>query len=279
MQKADERDGRHAATRRAFRTKAAIVLVLVLATSTTAGLLSAYLSPAVEQDIPTVTPSVALTVEGIPAQAAAGDVFTLVATLRNEANRPVPAVLRFEIRNPEGLDFDEITVYAPCGAEERVSSKTLAYYVGSHGPLLAPNGTSFDAGVRVGTVERLLGEEAHWSVVLREIEGRDPAGYASLIDPGTNASDAIRATESAALKVLAYYEMATPLLKPVTSDPADWILSRPFSDTYVPTGANETAGFLVEINPNAEGSYEFTLWAERPDGFGVPNHPWTCAPL
>lgn len=255
-----------------------LLLAVVLLSATGYGVLSNTLSPTVERDIPTVTPSVTLTVEGIPTNASAGDVFLVTATMKNNANRPTPAVLRFEIRNPDGIADEEITVYAECGAEERVTSKTLAYYVGWHGPLLAPNGTAFASGTTVATVEATLGEGAHWSVVLREIQVRDPQGYDALIDPGTNASAGPRDSTSVALKVLYYYGMVEAADE-TSTNPADWSLALPFADALVATGGPSQEGFQVEIDLNAKGSYEFTFWEERPDGLGVPNHPWKCEPL
>ncbi|MFQ6013168.1 MAG: hypothetical protein ACE5LS_05950 [Thermoplasmata archaeon] len=255
-----------------------MLVVAILIAGTALGLVSNSLSPIVSRDIPTIDPNITLTVTGVPATASAGDVFNVKATLKNNANRPAPAVLRFDVRNPGGITFDEITVYAQCGAEARVSSKTLIYYIGWHGPLLAPNGTQFPAGATVAEVETTLGALAHWPVVLREIQERDPSGYAALINPGQNASAGPRVSLSDALKVLYYYGMvrASDERSP---NPVDWRLTLPFSDTLVATGGASQYGFLVEISLIAKGSYEFDFWAERPDGYGVPNHTWKCAPL
>jgi hypothetical protein len=268
--------GESVRVRSRFRT--VLILALVLMASTAFGALSNYLSPVVTTDLPTINPAINLTVEGVPDSASAGDVFQVVATMKNNANRPAPAVLRFEVRNGDGIDFDEITVYPDCGAEERVTSKTLIYYIGWHGPLLAPNGTSFPAGTTVAEVEATLGPAAHWSVVLREIRNRDPNGYEELIDPGTNASGGPVASTSLGLKVLYYYGMVTAD-DDTSTNPADWTLTVDFSDTVVATGGSSTNGFLVEIDLNAQGSYNFKFWAERPDGLGIPNHPWKCEPL
>jgi len=35
----------------------------------------------------------------------------------------------------------------------------------------------------------------------------------------------------------------------------------------------------VEVNPQSRGSFQFKLWAERPDVLGIPHHPYTCGPL
>lgn len=266
------------AARHARGSKVALLLVVVLIAGTALGLVSNTLSPIVSRDIAHVDPNITLTVTGVPSTASAGDVFNVVATLQNNANRPVPAVLRFEVRNPLGIDFDEITVYAQCGAEARVSSKTLSYYLGWHGPLLAPNGTQFPIGTTVEHVETTLGARAHWPVVLREIQERDPSGYEAMIDPGFNASAGPRVTSSEALKILYYYGMVR------TSDdrnpnPSEWKLIVPFSATLVATGGPSQYGFLLEISPGAKGSYEFEFWAELPDRYGLPNHEWKCGPL
>ncbi len=258
--------------------KLALLAVAVLVAGTALGLVSNALSPIISRDIPTVDPNITLTVSGMPASAAAGDVFTLTVTLKNNANRPAPAVLRFEVRNPGGIAFDEVTVYAQCGAEARVSSKTLSYYIGWHGPLLAPNGTQFPIGTTVAHVETTLGARAHWPVVLREIQERDPMGYEALIDPGTNASLGPRASGSDALQVLYYYGMVRAPDERNPS-PSAWTLTVPFSDALVATGGSSQFGFLVEISLVAKGSYEFEFWAERPDMLGMPNHPWKCGPL
>src|SRR5206468_11161902 len=94
---------------------------------------------------------------GIPDSVAPGGVFSVIATLANNANRPVPAVLRVEVRNPNSTTPDELTVYAGCGAEEVVSGTRLIYYIGWHGPLLAPKGISFAAGTILADVAASLG--------------------------------------------------------------------------------------------------------------------------
>lgn len=263
---------------RTIRPKLVLLAVTVLLTGTALGLVSTTLSPIVSREIPLIEPNISLTITGVPSEASAGDVFNVVATLHNNANRPSPAVLRFEVRNPDGIDFDEINVYAGCGAEARVSSKTLSYYIGWHGPLLAPNGTEFPSGMNVAQVEGILEARAHWSVVRHEIQERDPYGYAELIEPGLNASLGPRVSTSEALKVLYYFGMVSAADE-LNPNPSAWRLTRPFSDTFVPTGVGSPEGFILEISLAAEGSYEFEFWAERPDGYGVPNHPWKCAPL
>src|SRR3989475_8187495 len=111
-----------------------------------------------------------------------------MATLANNANRPIPAVLRMEVRNPNNTVPNELTVYAGCGAEEVVSGTRLIYYIGWHGPLLAPKGTSFAAGTSLATVNGAIGSAEYWPAGLPEIPERDPAGDASLLGPRLNAS-------------------------------------------------------------------------------------------
>lgn len=259
------------------RTKV-FVLAAILLSSTALGVMTTRLSPIVAVDTQSIRPSVSLQVEGVAENVTAGDLLFVVATLHNNANRPTPAVLRFEIRNGDGIDLEEVTVYAACGAEERVTSKTLIYYLGDHGPLLAPNGTSVAAGTTVAALEAQVGEAPYWPAVLREVETRDPDGYAARVDPGTNASAGPVASTSLALKVLYYYGMVTAVDER-SPEPEAWTLTANFSDTWTVPGQDGTEGFLVEIGLDAQGSYNLKFWAERPDGLGLPNHAWTCQPL
>jgi len=255
--------------------RATAVLAVVFA-ATAVGILTPTLSNTVEKDVQVTGPGITLTVEGLPATVAPGDYFRVVATLTNNANRPVPAVLRFEVRNPNSTTPDELTVYAGCGAEEVVTSRTLRYYVGWHGPLLAPRGVSFPVGTSALSVATALAGADYWPMVLREIEVRDPQGYASLILPGTNASEAIRSSGSAALKALNYYGMIESRSS-TSGDLSDWSLTVAFADRHVAGGGS---GFLVEVHPQARGTFEFKFWAERPDALGMPNLPsYTCGPL
>src|SRR5438445_739114 len=208
-----------------------------------------------------------------------GDVFRVTATLANNANRPVPAVLRMEVRNPNNTVPNELTVYAGCGAEEVVSGTRLIYYIGWHGPLLAPKGTSFAAGTNLATLDAAIGSAEYWPAVLHEIQERDPAGYASLVVPGLNASAGVRASGSALLKALNYYAMAASA-NADSPNLGDWTLSSVFSERFVAFGGRAQDGFLVEVHPQSSGSFIFKLWAERPDGLGIPDHPtYTCGPL
>ncbi len=255
------------------------VIGLIVLAAVVVGVVSMTLSPVVERDLPPVGPAVSLTVSGIPASAHAGDVLPIIATLKNNANRPLPVVLRMDIRNVNTTLLPrDVTVYAGCGVEEAMSTRTLRYYIGSHGPLLASNGTRFAAGTTVAAVETAIGDAGHWDVVLHEIETRDPSGYTSLISPGENASFGARTSNSLVLKVLHYFGMVTTDA-PNSNTPADWRLAIPFEDTWTPSDGTHK-GFLMELAPTIRGGFSFDLWAELPDGLGMPNHPtWTCGPL
>jgi len=257
-----------------LRTRWAVLMVIALAASAV-GALTPTLSNTVDRTVQVTGPVILLTVDGVPTSVAPGDLFRVVATMTNTANRPVPAVLRMEARNPNNTVPDELTVWSGCGAEEVVSSRTLDYYIGWNGPLLAAKGVSFPAGTTLASITASIGSAEYWPAVLHEIEARDAAGYRSLIDPGTNATDAVRLSASPVLKVLYYYGMIG-----IPDRMAEWTLLMPFSDHVVASGDGSQDGFLVEIHPQARGSYELKFWAERPDGLGIPNHPtYTCGPL
>jgi hypothetical protein len=257
-----------------LRTRWTVLLVIVLAASAV-GVLTPTISNTVDRTVVVNGQAITLTVEGVPTMVAPGEVFRVVATMTNNANRPVPAVLRIEARNPNNTVPNELTVYAGCGAEEVVSSRTLDYYIGWNGPLLAAKGVSFSVGTPVHTLTAALGGADYWPAVLHEILVRDPAGHRSLISPGLNATDAVRNSGSDLLKVLNYYGMVA-----WSSGAADWTLTMPFSDHVVASGDGSQNGFLVEIHAQSRGSFEFKFWAERPDGLGIPNHPtYTCGPL
>ena len=256
----------------------AAFFVAVLLAASAVGILTPTMSNTVSKDVPVTGFAVTLTVDGIPDSVAPGDVFRVVATMANNANRPVPAVLRMEVRNPNTTTPDELTVHAGCGAEEVVSGTRLIYYIGWHGPLLAPKGISFAAGTNLATVAGAIGSADYWPSVAHEIQERDPAGYESLVDPGLNASAGVRNSGSTLLKVLNYYGMvASPT--PDSSNLADWALTTAFSERFVAYGGASQDGFLVEVHPQSRGSYQFKLWVERPDGLGIPHHPYTCGPL
>ena len=261
-----------------LRGRWAILLIVVLAMSAV-GILTPTLSNDVEKDVQVNGKAITLTVVGIPDAVSPGDIFRVVATMDNDANRPVPAVLRIEVRNPNGTIPDELTVYSGCGAEEVVSSRTLRYYIGWQGPLLAAKGVNFSVGTSVAAITSAIGNADYWPAVLHEIQTRDPSGYASLIEPGQNASAGVRGSGSAILKTLAYYGMVHAASEDST-DLSAWSLTMPFSDRVVVSGNGSQAGFLVEVHTQSRGSFEFHLWAERPDGLGMPSHPtYHCGPL
>src|SRR2546427_9137545 len=91
-----------------------------------------------------------------------------------------------EVRNPNNTVPNELTVYAGCGAEEVVSGTRLIYYIGWHGPLLAPKGTSFAAGTNLATLDAAIGSAGYWPPVLHKIQERDPPGYAAPVVPRLN---------------------------------------------------------------------------------------------
>ena len=265
------RDGIKLGPRAAF-------FVAVLLAASAVGILTPTLSNTVTKDVQVTGFAVALTVDGIPDSVAPGDVIRVVAAMTNNANRPVPAILRMEVRNPNNTIPDEVTVYAGCGAEEVVSGTRLIYYIGWHGPLLAPKGISFAAGTSIATVSGSIGSAEYWSTVLHEVQERDPAGYESLVEPGLNASLGVRNSGSSLLKTLNYYGMVASS-NPASSNLADWTLTTVFSERLVAFGGPSQDGFLVEIHPQSRGSFSFKLWAERPDALGIPHHPYTCGPL
>jgi hypothetical protein len=254
------------------------VLVAIVVAAGAVGILTPIVSNTVEKEVRVEGYAITLSVEGVPATVAPGDTFRVVATLANNANRPIPAVLRMEARNPNSTTPPELTVYAGCGAEEVVSSRTLLYYIGWHGPLLAPKGISFAAGTSVATVGAAVGSAEYWTSTLYEIEGRDPEGYKALIRPGLNASAGVQASGSDLLKVLNYYAMVEASMGS-GADLSDWRLTMPFADRIIASGGPAQDGFLVEVHPQSRGTFELKFWAERPDGLGIPKHPYTCGPL
>lgn len=257
-----------------LRTRWTVLVIAVLAASAV-GALTSTISNTENRTVLVTGQAITLTVDGVPTTVAPGELFRVIATMENNANRPVPAVLRIEVRNPNGTTPEELTVYGGCGAEEIVSSKTLLYYIGWNGPLLAPQGVSFPAGTTVATLTAAIGGEAYWPAVLQEIAERDAPGYRSLIDPGLNATEVVRTSGSDLLKVFYYYGMVAG-----SSNPDEWTLTMPFTDHVVASGNGDQNGFLVEIHPQSRGSFELKFWAERPDGLGIPNHPtYACGPL
>src|SRR2546430_1717691 len=266
------RDGIKLGPRAAF-------FVAVLLAASAVGILTPTLSNTVTKDVQVTGFAVALTVDGIPDSVAPGDVIRVVAAMTNNANRPVPAILRMEVRNPNNTIPDEVTVYAGCGAEEVVSGTRLIYYIGWHGPLLAPKGVSFAAGSTAAVVDASIGTADYWPSVLHEIQDRDPAGYVSFVDPGRNASSGVRNSGSALLKVLNYYAMVASKNNE-SSNLADWTLTTVFAERFVAFGGGAQDGFLVEVHPQTRGGLPFKFWAERPAGLGTPPPPtYTCGPL
>src|SRR5256886_1036304 len=166
--------------------RATILLVVLLAASAV-GILTPTLSNTVSKDVQVTGFAVTVTVDGVPETVAPGDVFRVTATLANNANRPIPAVLRMEVRNPNNTVPNELTVYAGCGAEEVVSGTRLIYYIGWHGPLLAPKGTSFAAGTSVGTGNRAGRSTEYRAPGPPPNPGTGPARDAGLTLPGPNA--------------------------------------------------------------------------------------------
>src|SRR5437016_13029168 len=134
------------------------------------GILAPTLGNTVSKDVQVDGFAVTLTVDGVPDSVAPGDIFRVTAAMANNANRPVPAVLRMEVRNPNTTTPSELTVYAGCGAEEVVSGTRLIYYIGWHGPLLAPKGVSFAAGSTIAAVDAAIGRMEYWPPVLHEIQ-------------------------------------------------------------------------------------------------------------
>src|SRR3989442_8228174 len=257
----------------------ATIFVVVLLAASAVGILTPTLSNTVSKDVQVNGFAVTLTVDGVPDSVAPGDIFRVTAAMANNANRPVPAVLRMEVRNPNTTTPSELTVYAGCGAEEVVSGTRLIYYIGWHGPLLAPKGLSFAAGSTVAAVDAAIGTVEYWPPVLHEIQDRDPAGYVSLVDPGRNASSGVRNSGSALLKVLNYYAMVASKNNE-SSNLADWTLTTVFADRFIAFGGDAQDGVLVEVHQQTRGSLSFKFWAERPDGLGIPPHTTCpCGPL
>src|SRR5947208_15630729 len=104
--------------------------------------------------------------------------------------------------------------------------------IGCHGPLLAPKGVSFAAGVDLATVSSAIGSAEYWPSVLHEIQDRDPAGYESLVAPGLNASVGVRNLGSSLLHTLNYYGMYVSG-NPASSNLADSTLTPVFSEMFV----------------------------------------------
>src|SRR5436309_14205508 len=102
------RDGIKLGPRAAF-------LVAVLLAASAVGILTPTLSNTVTKDVQVTGFAVALTADGIPDPVAPGDVIRVVAAMTNTANRPVPAILRMEARNPNNTIAAAATAYAGGG--------------------------------------------------------------------------------------------------------------------------------------------------------------------
>src|SRR3989442_4206721 len=182
----------------------ATIFVVVLLAASAVGILTSDVSNCVSKDVQVNGFAVTLTVDGVPDSVAPGDIFRVTAAMANNANRPVPAVLRMEVRNPNTTTPSELTVYAGCGAEEVVSGTRLIYYIGWHGPLLAPKGLSFAAGATVAAVDAAIGAVEDWPPLLHEIQDPDPARHRSPLDPGRKAPARGRYTGTCLPKALNY---------------------------------------------------------------------------
>src|SRR2546425_10354756 len=121
----------------------AAAFVAVLLAASAVGILTPTLSNTVSKDVQVTGFAVTLTVDGVPDSVAPGDIFRVTASMANNANRPVPAVLRMEGRNPNTTTPSELTGYAGCGAEGDGSGTRLVYYIGWDGPRPAPQGASW----------------------------------------------------------------------------------------------------------------------------------------
>src|SRR2546427_10656590 len=162
----------------------ATILLGVLLAASAVGILTPTLSNTVSKDVQVTGFAVTLTVDGVPDSVAPGDIFRVTASMANSANRPMPAVLRMEGRNPNTTTPSELAVDSGCGADEVVSGTRLIYYIGWHGPLLAPKGTSFAAGTSLATVDGAIGSAENWPPGLPENPESNPPAYAALVVPG-----------------------------------------------------------------------------------------------
>src|SRR5947208_14641629 len=110
----------------------ATILLGVLLAASAGGILTPTLSNTVSKDVQGTGFAVTLTVDGVPETVAPGDMLRVTAALADNANRPIPAVRRMEVRNPNKTVPNELTVYAGCGAEEGVSGPRLLDYIDSY---------------------------------------------------------------------------------------------------------------------------------------------------
>src|SRR3989440_4221251 len=222
----------------------ATILLGVLLAASAVGILTPTLSNTVSKDVQVTGFAVTLTVDGVPETVAPGDMFRVTATLANNANRPIPAVLRMEVRNPNNTVPNELTVYAGCGAEEVVSGTRLIYYIGWHGPLLAPKGSSFAAGTNLAPLDGAIGSAGYWPPGPHANQKQDPPGDAALLVPGLNAVAGARNSGSALLKVLNYYAMAASKNNE-SSNLADWSLTTGVAGRVSALGGGGHEGLFV----------------------------------
>src|SRR2546423_1869047 len=175
---------------------AAFVAVLIAASA--GGMLTPTLSNTGSKDVQGTGFAGTLTGDGIPDSVAPGDVFRVIAAMANNANRPVPAVLRMEVRNPNNTIPEELTVYSQCGAEEVVSGTRLIYYIGWHGPLLAPKGVSFAAGMDLAAMSSATRRPQYLAPLLPQHQGRDSPRDESPVGPASDTAFGVRDTRQSA---------------------------------------------------------------------------------
>src|SRR2546428_7498987 len=105
----------------------ATIFVVVLLAASAVGILTPTLSNTVSKDVQVTGFAVTLTVDGVPDSVAPGDIFRVTASMANNANRPVPAVLRMEVRDPNTTAPSQLHVYEGCGAEGGISGTQLTH--------------------------------------------------------------------------------------------------------------------------------------------------------
>ena len=72
----------------------ATIFVAILLAASAVGILTPTLSNTVSKDVQVTGFAVTLTVDGVPDSVSPGSLFRVMATMANNANRPVPSVLR-----------------------------------------------------------------------------------------------------------------------------------------------------------------------------------------
>src|SRR2546428_6082582 len=101
----------------------ATIFVVVLLAASAVGILTPTLSNTVSKDVQVNGFAVTLTVDRVPDSVAPGDIFRVTAAMATNANRPVPAALRMEGRNPKTTKPSALTAIAGRGAEENDSER------------------------------------------------------------------------------------------------------------------------------------------------------------